>query len=281
MNARRIAPPVLLLVLALSAGCASAKGGAAAAEPGKGPSAVATAAGDGTASPAAAPAAVPAPPPEPSMTPEEFLRYVDADCRLQVELARREVANGSMPKVKSYAERVATNHAAIEAIVRKVAKASNLSLDGSPAPGAEAAAARMKDLGGEALDKAYAMYMAESQPAVLAAYRWQYDNCKDEAVRAFAMQTMPIVGVHQRIGDELHKDVNREEIRLAAEKKAAEEKAAEEKRIADAMAAAQKNAKKQPPQRKSMLRAKPVPKEEPEEEAAPEAAKDGTAAKPG
>ncbi len=272
MNARSIAASIAF-ALALSAGCSSSGGGASSADPGKAPA-------TSDAAPAAAPA-VPEPPPEPRMTPEEFLRYVDADCRLQVDLARREVANGSMPKVKSYAERVATNHAAIEAIVRKVAKASNLSLDGSPAPGAEAAAARMKDLGGEALDKAYAMYMAESQPAVLAAYRWQYDNCKDEAVRAFAMQTMPIVGVHQRIGDELHKDVNREEIRLAAEKKAAEEKAAEEKRIADAMAAAQKNAKKQPPQRKSMLRAKSVPKEEPEEEAAPEAAKDGTAAKPG
>jgi putative membrane protein len=244
-----------IALAALAAGCASAPKDAAAA--------VAAA-----PSPAAAeaPPSPPPPPPEPRMEPAEFLRWADAQCALQSGIAARVVASGEDAKTRDYARRIVANHAAIDVIVRKVAKAQGTPIDAAAAPPAEAEAAeaRFRDLSGLALDKAWVAYMAESQQQALAAYRWQYDNCKDEAVRAFASQTLPIVGMHQRIGDELHKDLNKEEIRLAAEKKAADEKAAEEKRIADAMAEAKRNAKKQPPQRKSMLR-QPPPKEEPAE----------------
>lgn len=197
------------------------------------------------------------------MEPAEFLRWADAQCALQSEVAGRVVQSGENADAKDYARRIVANHAAIDAIVRKVSKSSGVAFEERADPDATATLARFDGLSGLALDKAWVMYMAESQPQALAAYRWQYDNCKDEAVRAFAAQTMPIVGMHQRIGDELNKELNKEELRLAAERKAAEEKAAEEKRIADAMAEAKRTAKKQPPQRKSMLRAKPAPAEEP------------------
>lgn len=240
-------------------------------------------AADATAA-APAPAAQPAPPPpppEPRMEPAEFLRWADAQCALQSEVAGRVVRSGENADAKDYARRIVANHAAIDAIVRKVSKSSGVAFEERADPDATATLARFDGLSGLALDKAWVMYMAESQPQALAAYRWQYDNCKDEAVRAFAAQTMPIVGMHQRIGDELNKELNKEELRLAAERKAAEEKAAEEKRIADAMAEAKRTAKKQPPQRKSMLRAKPAPAQEPEEAPAADAPAADPAAKPG
>jgi putative membrane protein len=251
-------------VVAIAAGCASA--GKEAPAPDAPRPAQAAAAPE-------APPAPPPPPPEPRMEPAEFLRWADAQCALQGQVAARVVAAGENPKAKDYARRIVANHAAMDVIVRKVAKAQGAAIDAQPAPApdAEATAARFRDLSGLALDKAWVEYMAESQQQALVAYRWQYDNCKDDAVRAFASQTLPIVGMHQRIGDELHKELNKEEIRLAAERKAAEEKAAEEKRIADAMAEAKRTAKKQPPQRKSMLR-QPPPKPEPEEAPAAEGA---------
>jgi putative membrane protein len=209
-------------------------------------------------------------PPEPKMSPAEFLQFVAQEDMLQLDLGRKVVEQGETDKVKAYAKRIVTNHTAIEVIARKLAGKEAVELPAQVDAAGEAKLAEFKDLRGVALDKAYCMYMAEAQAKTMAAYRWQYDNCKDDEVRSFAMQTMPIVGVHARVSDELNKDINKEELRLAAEKKAADEKAAEEKRIADAMAAAQKNAKKQPPQKKSMLRPKPQPAADPEAEASPE-----------
>lgn len=235
----------------------------------KDPAAKGAAAKDGAPKDPAALAdpAVPAAPPEPKMTPAEFLQYVHGEDLLQLELGRKVLELGETEKVKAYAKRIVTNHTAIEVIVRKLAGKEGATLTDALDPAGEAKVAELGALRGVALDKAYCMYMAESQQKTQAAFRWQYDNCKDDEVRSFAMQTLPIVGVHARVGDELNKDVNKEELRIAAEKKAAEEKAAEEKRVADAMAAAQKNAKKQPPQKKSMLRPKPQPAPEPEPEA--------------
>lgn len=275
-TATRSLPMLAALLVAVPlAGCLGGK----AADPASASSSRATAkdavAKDGAAKDAApgapgAEPAVPPAPPEPKMSPAEFLQFVHGEDLLQLELGRKVLELGETEKVKAYAKRIVTNHTAIEVIVRKLAGKEGATLTDALDPAGEAKVAELGALRGVALDKAYCMYMAESQQKTQAAYRWQYDNCKDDEVRSFAMQTLPIVGVHARVGDELNKDVNKEELRIAAEKKAAEEKAAEEKRVADAMAAAQKNAKKQPPQKKSMLRPKPQPKEDPEAEASPD-----------
>ena len=272
--ATRSMPLLAAFLIAIPlAGCLGGKtadpASAGASSSAKDPSAKGVAAKDGAAAGPAAPSdpAVAAAPPEPKMTPAEFLQYVHAEDLLQLELGRKVLELGETEKVKAYARRIVTNHTAIEVIVRKLAGKEGAALTDALDPAAEAKVAELGALRGVALDKAYCMYMADAQQKTQAAYRWQYDNCKDDEVRSFSMQTMPIVGVHARVGDELNKDINKEEIRLAAERKAADEKAAEEKRIADAMAAAQKNAKKQPPQKKSMLRPKPQPAPEPEPEA--------------
>ena len=214
-------------------------------------------------SPAAPPAAEApaATPPEPVMEPKEFLDHVAHRVALQIALGSLVKEHGEEPSVERLAHRMATNSTAIDVIVRKVGRKAGLEVASGMDDAGRAVMDRFKDLRGPALDKAYAMWLAEDQAREYLAFRWQYDNTKQEDVRAFAMQTLPIVGVHQRVSDEVNQVVNKEELRIAAELKAAEEKAAEEKRIADAMAAAQKNARKQPPARKSML--KSAPKEEP------------------
>ena len=278
MHARSFLSLVSLALALPLAGClgdrttdpAAAGSSAAASKDGAAKSDGTKSAGAAAPGTPAADPAVPAAPPEPKMSPAEFLQFVAQEDMMQLDLGRKVLEQGETDKVKAYAKRIVTNHTAIEVIVRKLAGKEAVELPTQPDAAGEAKLAEFKDLRGVALDKAYCMYMAEAQAKTMAAYRWQYDNCKDDEVRSFAMQTMPIVGVHARVGDELNKDINKEELRLAAEKKAADEKAAEEKRIADAMAAAQKNAKKQPPQKKSMLRPKPQPAADPEAEASPE-----------
>jgi putative membrane protein len=265
------AASLLALLAALFAGCASSgKAGADAAAAG----ATASASADGAAAPggtASAPGA-PAEPakPDPSMTPAEFLRAVAQADLAQIQLGNVVKRDGLSPQVKDMAHRMVTNHVAIQAIVARAAAKTSTVLPSEPDEQGKAAVARIGALKGDDLDKAYMMWLAEESQRILALYRWQYDNCQNEAVKPFAQQTAPIIGTHARVADALNQDVNKEALRLAAERKAAEEKAAEEARVAAAMAEAQKNTKKQPPQRKSMLRKSPVAKPAPEPEPAAE-----------
>jgi hypothetical protein len=101
-------------------------------------------------------------------------------------------------------------------------------------------------------------FMADRNPEILAMYRWQYDNCTDPTVKPFAVQTMPIIGTHARLAEALNAEVNKEAIRLAAEKKAAELQAAEEAKAAAAAEAAAAAAKKKPSQKRTPAQKKPA-----------------------
>lgn len=276
-HARRVLSLLsLALAASLGSGCASA--GKADANAAAAPSATAAAPGAaGAGAPAGAAAAAPAEPakPDPSMTPAEFLRAVAQADLVQIQLGTVVKRDGISPQVKDMAHRMVTNHTAIQVIVARAAAKTSTILPTEPDDEGKAAVARIGALKGDDLDKAYMMYLAELNQRMLALYRWQYDNCTNEAVKPFAQQTAPIIGTHARVADALNQEVNKEALRLAAERKAAEEKAAEEARVAAAMAEAQKNAKKKPPQRKSMLRKSPTAEPAPEPSAEPAPASQG------
>jgi putative membrane protein len=178
-----------------------------------------------------------------SLEPSAFTKSVAKTDLLEIALANLVLAQGETPAVKDFAKRMLTNHTAIQVIVTKVAADTQVELPTALDADDEATVARFAAMNGVALDKAYMAYLAEQHPKTLASYRWQYDNCKDPVVKAFIGGTMPIVGTQQRTAESLNAEVNKEEIRLAAEQKAAEQKAAEEakaKAAADAAAGSSK-----------------------------------------
>jgi putative membrane protein len=178
-----------------------------------------------------------------SLEPSAFTKSVAKTDLLEIALANLVLAQGETPAVKDFAKRMLTNHTAIQVIVAKVAADTQVELPTALDADDEATVARFAAMNGVALDKAYMAFLAEQHPKTLASYRWQYDNCKDAVVKAFIGGTMPIVGTQQRTAESLNAEVNKEEIRLAAEQKAAEQKAAEEakaKAAADAAAGSSK-----------------------------------------
>jgi putative membrane protein len=250
---------VVLCSLAMvpAAGCRSS---AAAADAGEASAAPASSKGTATAGKGAASAAkVPsssavapgAPDPaapaviDYSLEPSAFTRSVAKADLLEIALGNLVLAQGETPAVKDFAKRMVTNHTAIQVIVTKVAADTQVELPKALDADDESTVARFAAMSGVALDKAYMAYLAELHPKTLASYRWQYDNCKDAVVKTFIGGTMPIIGTQQRSAETLNAEVNKEEIRLAAEQKAAEQKAAEEaKAQAAAEAAAAASGKK-------------------------------------
>ena len=245
------------LALYPAMGCRSAdraadEGAAAAstapAAPGKAGSSAAKAAPAAAGSPAAMPTAGSPDTAAPvvvdyALEPSAFTKSVARTDLLEIALAKLVLAQGETPSVKDFAKRMLTNHTAIQVIVTKVAADTQVELPTALDADDEATVARFAAMNGVALDKAYMAYLAELHPKTLASYRWQYDNCKDTVVKPFIGGTMPIIGTEQRMSETLNAEVNKEEIRLAAEQKAAEQKAAEEakaKAAADAAAGSSK-----------------------------------------
>jgi putative membrane protein len=251
-----VLPAVTLAAVAMLAasGCVSAPKAADAAPPTDGAVAADPAASGAGAQPgdAAGPAAAaailePAPPPEdPSMPADQFAQAVVRSDLQQIALGTLAAQHGEAQEVRDLGQRMSTNHTAIQVIVAKAAAKQGMSLptalDGDDA----AAVERLGALRGAEFDQAYMMFMAGETARMLALYRWQYDNCTNADLKPFAMQTMPIIAVHARVADELNKVVNKEALRLAAERKAAEAQAAAQKKAEEEAAAAAAAAKKKP-----------------------------------
>lgn len=179
-----------------------------------------------------------------SMPAEEFAQAVACTDLLQIKLGKMAAQRAEEPPVKDLGQRMATNHTAIQAIIAKIATDQGITLPTELNAEDAATVTRLDALQGIDFDKAYMSFMAEVHPKTLAMFRWQYENCSNPALKSFASQTMPIVGTHTRLSDALNAEVNKEEIRLAAEKKAADLKAAEEARAQAALDAATAAAKK-------------------------------------
>ena len=255
---RRFLPILAAASILAAPGCRTAPKGVDAAAPAAegAPAAAATAgkpSGDGAPGVAAADAATgaapmePTPPPaDPSMPADEFARTVARSDLQQIALGTLSMQHGESQDVRDLGQRMSTNHTAIQVIVGKAAAKQGIALptalDGDDATAVE----RLGALRGTEFDQAYMMLMAGETARMLALYRWQYDNCTNADIKPFAMQTMPIIAVHARVADELNKVVNKEALRLAAERKAAEAQAAAQRKAEEVAAAAAAAAKKKP-----------------------------------
>ena len=208
---------------------------------------------------AIAPAPVAAPVvPDYSMQPEVFVQSVAASDLLQIKIGTMAMEQASEQTVKDFGHRMVTNHTAIQVLIRKMAVAQEITLPTDVVGADEETVTSLQALSGVDFDRAYMAFMADRNPEILAMYRWQYDNCTDPTVKPFAVQTMPIIGTHARLAEALNAEVNKEAIRLAAEKKAAELQAAEEAKAAAAAEAAAAAAKKKPSQKKPPAQKKPA-----------------------
>lgn len=182
------------------------------------------------------------PPPDPSLTPDEFARAVVYADLLELKLGGMAQSRCQAVEVKEYAKRMVVNHTAIEAIMTRVAEDAALTLPTTTDPADAAVIAEFAALNGIAFDKAYMTLMVARHAKTLEMFRWQYDNCSDPTVKSFAVQTMPIIGVHSRTADVLNAEVNKEELAAAEAARVAAIAAAEAAKLEAAMAAAQAQA---------------------------------------
>ncbi|MFZ4723242.1 MAG: DUF4142 domain-containing protein [Phycisphaerales bacterium] len=173
-----------------------------------------------------------------------FAELALADALMEIELGELVKRSGESQAVKDLGHRMVTNNTAIKLILTKAAAESGASLPTELSGEQAAVLQRLSTLAAADLDREYLWEQALRQPRSIALYRWQYENCDDKKLKQFAMGTLPIIVVHARVCDEVHKKVNATEIAVQEKRAAAERKLEQERKLAEAQAAVDANAKK-------------------------------------
>ena len=173
-----------------------------------------------------------------------FAELAMADTLMELALSDLVARQGESKPVKDLANRLSTNHTAIKLILTKAAAGSTDALPAALSPEQQQVLDRLAAFRGADLDREYLWEQTIRQPRQLAMYRWQYENCDDPKIKQFAVGTLPIIVVHARVCDEVHRKVNVDEIAVQEKRAAAERKLEQERKLAEAQAAVDAAAKK-------------------------------------
>ena len=173
-----------------------------------------------------------------------FAELAMADTLMELALADLVARQGESRPVKDLAHRLSTNHAAIRLILSKAANGTAEALPTAPSPEQRQVLDRLAAFHGAELDREYLWEQTLRQPRQVTMYRWQYENCDDPKLKQFAVGTLPIIVVHARVCDEVHRKINADEIAVQEKRAAAERKAEQERKLAEAQAASDATAKK-------------------------------------
>lgn len=173
-----------------------------------------------------------------------FAELAMADALMEIELGELVKRSGESQAVKDLGHRMVTNHTAMKLILTKASAESGASLPTALSADQAAVLQRLSALAAADLDREYLWEQSIRQPRSVALYRWQYENCDDKRIKQFAVGTLPIIVVHARVCDEVHKKINATEIAVQEKRAAAERKLEQERKLAEAQAAVDANAKK-------------------------------------
>lgn len=173
-----------------------------------------------------------------------FAELAMSDALMEIALGELVQRQGQTQAVKDLGRRLVTDHTAVKLILSKAAAGTVESLPAQLDASQQQVLARLATLNGADLDREFLWEETLRQPRQVAMYRWQYENCDDKRLKAFAVGTLPIMVVHARVCDEVHKKINAEEIAVQEKRAAAERKAEQERKQAEAQAAADAAAKK-------------------------------------
>lgn len=138
----------------------------------------------------------------------EFVKNAASGGMLEVELGKHVAAHAADAKVRSFAERMVTDHGKANQELKAVASAAGLRVPSELDAKHREKLAELSALKGEALDDAYMKEMVEDHEHDVAAFREQAEQ-GESPIDRWAAKTVPTLEAHlaqaksvsQRVGD--------------------------------------------------------------------------------
>ncbi|HUO60377.1 MAG TPA: DUF4142 domain-containing protein [Candidatus Acidoferrales bacterium] len=130
------------------------------------------------------------------MADKHFVNKAAQGGLAEVELGQLAEQNGSSPAVKSFGERMVTDHTKANDELKSVAQQKGVTPPTTLDMHDKSTKERLSKLQGAEFDKAYMQNMVKDHEKDVAEFRKAAENAKDPDVKAFAQKTLPVLEQH-------------------------------------------------------------------------------------
>jgi len=125
----------------------------------------------------------------------------------EVELGQLASTKASSEKVKSFAQRMVTDHGKANDELKSLASSKQIMLPTMVAGKEKAEHDKFAKLSGDAFDRAYVRDMVADHKKDVAAFRQEASNGKDPDVKAWASKTLPTLEEHLKMIEDIQKEM--------------------------------------------------------------------------
>ena len=141
------------------------------------------------------------------MTDQTFVTKAAAGGIAEVELGKLAQEKGTSDQVKSFAQRMVTDHSKANDELKTLAQNKNITLPTDIDPHDKALRDRLSKLSGPAFDHAYMQAMLTDHRKVVNEFRHESQIGKDPDIKAFASKTLPTIEEHLKLAQDTTKAV--------------------------------------------------------------------------
>jgi putative membrane protein len=139
-----------------------------------------------------------------SSADREFVQEAASGGMAEVQAAQLAQQRANSPQIKDFASRMITDHTQANTELQQIAQQESITLPPQPTGKDAAAAKKLSGLNGAAFDKAYSQDQLSDHQQVVALFRKEASSGQDQALKAFAQKTLPILQQHLQMAQALN-----------------------------------------------------------------------------
>jgi putative membrane protein len=139
-----------------------------------------------------------------SSADREFAMKAASGGLAEVQAAQLAEQRATSPQIKQFAQRMITDHSAANTELQQIAKQANIALPSQPAGKDAAEGQQLRGLNGGTFDRAYAQGQLRDHHETVELFQKEASSGEDQALRAFAQKTLPILQQHLQMVEALN-----------------------------------------------------------------------------
>jgi len=128
----------------------------------------------------------------------------------EVELGRLAVERAESPQVKSFGQRMVTDHTKVNDELKALCTSKGITLPNTLDSKDEATKNRLSKLNGAAFDKAYMEDMVSDHKKDVSEFQHEADHGTDPDVKSFAGKTLPVLQQHLQLAEQTLPEAKKE-----------------------------------------------------------------------
>ncbi|HEX5411271.1 MAG TPA: DUF4142 domain-containing protein [Terriglobia bacterium] len=143
------------------------------------------------------------------MTDQSFVKEAAEGGTAEVKLGKLAQEKGNTEAVKDFGKRMVTDHSKANEKLQDAASQANINVPQEQTSAKQQAAyERLSKLSGPAFDHAYARMMLRDHEKDVAAFRKEAKNGKQDSIKNFAANTLPVLEQHLALARQMNQKVH-------------------------------------------------------------------------